>query len=74
MDRLRENINDIYGRLDDLKDDIYDIKRENAEAKVEMRVLCRDVQNLTSAIKWGCCTVITCFGGFFIWAIQQNLF
>lgn len=74
MDRFRENINDIYSKLEDMKDDIYDIKKENAETKVEIRVLCRDMQNLTNAIKWGCAVLITCFGGFFIWAVQQNMF
>lgn len=74
LDMLRADVDDIYTKLDHIRDDVYDIRRENAEAKVEIRVLCRDVQSLTNAIKWGCCTVITCFGGFFIWAIQQKLF
>lgn len=74
VERLQRDVADLYGKYDDLKEDVYEVKREGAEAKVEIRVLCRDVQNLTNAIKWGCTTIILCFGGFFIWTIQQNLF
>lgn len=71
LQRIRDDITGLNCVVDKIKDDILELRTADAETKVEIRVLCRDVQSLTSAIKWAGVSFITCFGGFFIWVIQQ---
>lgn len=71
MQRLRDDIILLNTTVEKIKNDILELRTADAETKVEIRVLCRDVQSLTSAIKWAGVSFITCFGGFFIWIIQQ---
>lgn len=47
---------------------------KQAETNIKLDNLCKSIDSLTSTIKWLMGLMITSLGGFFIWAIQQNLF
>lgn len=55
-------------------DRIDKLECKQAEMTVKIDNLCNSLDDLTSAIKWLIGLVITALLGFFIWAIQSNLF
>lgn len=61
-------------RINNHGDRIGKIENNQAEMTVKIDNLCNSLDSLTSAIKWLICFGMTTLVGFFIWAIQSNLF
>lgn len=49
-------------------------ERENAEFRIQIKNLCKDIQSLTTTMKWFMGLLIGSFVGFFFYAVQQGLF
>ena len=48
-------------------------ERENAEFRIQIENLCKDIQSLTVTMKWFMGLLIGSFVGFFFYAVQQGL-
>lgn len=48
-------------------------ERENAEFRIQIENLCKDIQSLTVTMKWFMGLLIGSFVGFFFYAVQKGL-
>ena len=60
--------------LNDHDNDIDKLKQDNASLKTEIKNLCNNLEKLTGTLNKLTYAIVTALGGFFIWAIQSNLF
>lgn len=71
---LKHQIQTHETRINNHGDRIDKLECRQGEMAVKIDNLCNSLDSLTSAIKWLICLVITTLIGFFMWAIQSNLF
>lgn len=48
-------------------------ERKNAEFRIQVENLCKDIQSLTVTMRWFMGLLIGSFVGFFFYAVQQGL-
>lgn len=71
---LKHQISVHETRINNHSERIDKLETKQAEMTVKIDNLCNSLDGLTSAIKWLICLGITTLVGFFMWAIQNNLF
>ena len=49
-------------------------ERENAEFRIQIENLCKDIQSLTVTMKWFMGLLVGAFVSFFFYAVQHGLF
>ena len=62
-----EKISELDKRMDENE-------RENAEFRIRIENLCKDIQSLTVTMKWFITALVGAFISFFFYAVQQGLF
>lgn len=61
-------------RLDNHGGRIDELEQGQREFRTEIKNLCKDIQNLTSVLKWFIGLLIGSFVAFFFYAVQQIIF
>ena len=61
-------------RLDNRGGRIDELEQGQREFRTEIKNLCKDIQNLTSVLKWFIGLLIGSFVAFFFYAVQQIIF
>lgn len=60
-------------RLNNHSDRIDKLEQGQSEFKVEIKNLCKDIQSLTSTLKWFIGLLVGAFASFFFYAAQRGL-
>ncbi|HBG0643293.1 TPA: hemolysin XhlA family protein [Clostridioides difficile] len=71
---IKEKIKRNEIRINRHSDEIDELKIANIESKAELKALCENLNSLTSMLKWLIGTMITTLIGFFIFAVQREIF
>jgi chromosome segregation ATPase len=61
-------------RLNNHGERIDKLEQGQSEFRVEIKNLCKDIQNLTSILKWFIGLLVGSYIAFFFYAVQQKLF
>jgi len=61
-------------RLNNHGDRIDKLEQGQSEFRIEIKNLCKDIQNLTSVLKWFIGLLVGSFVAFFFYVVQQNIF
>lgn len=71
---MEMKINEHDKKILELDKRIDENERENAEFRIQIENLCKDIQSLTVTMRWFMGLLIGSFVGFFFYAVQQGLF
>jgi len=73
-ERIKEKFNTHENRLNNHSARLDKLEQDGAELKVEIKNLCKQLEGLTSILKWFIGLLIGSFVAFFFYAVQNNLF
>lgn len=71
---MQHQINTHETRINNHSERLDRIENKQAETNVKIDNLCNSIQSLTSTMKWFLGLCATSLVGFFMWAIQNNIF
>ncbi len=72
--RIEEIIKVHDKRLNNHSDRLDKLEQEGAELKTEIKNLCKQLEGLTSILKWFISLLVGSFAAFFFYAVQNNIF
>lgn len=71
---IRDKIDTHERRLNNHSDRLDKLEQEGVELKNEIKNLCKQLEGLTSMLKWFIGLLVGSFVAFFFYAVQHNIF